>query len=146
MTITPAVPTVITAKLNRHVLGMTLAIGLAELTLAGLAFIDRLNPTTPSTSAVVDVLIVDDFWAGAFLIVGIWMLLSIKNRFKELRSSATGMSAGVLLVWGGLCFAKSVTSVQPVSWTAGIAVFVVGILAWKLCNLWTSLLFTTRDI
>jgi hypothetical protein len=123
--------------LSRHLRDVTLAIGLLQFIYAFLSSFDRLNPTIRSSVYLIEVTTNDTFWAGAFLVTSIWVAVSLRK--PHLRPSATGMSAANLLVWGVLVFAKSVTAIQPVAWSVGLAAVVLGFVAYKLCIIWTNL-------
>lgn len=122
---------------SRHVKDMTLALGLLQIIYSLLAFIDRLNPTIASSYYVVDLLIDDSFWSGAFLLSGSFVVASMQ--YKLLREVSMAFSAGTLLVWGMLCFLKSLSAVQPVAWSVGLSAIALGIIAYKLCVTWNTL-------
>lgn len=124
------------ALIGRHLNYIVLTLGLLQVSFSILAFIDRLNPTVASRFYIVDTLIDDSFWAGIFLISGSLVLVSVKT--AELKKTAMAVSASAFLVWGLLCFLKSLSTVMPIAWSVGLAVIALGIVAYKLCIIFTE--------
>lgn len=127
---------------GRHLRDITAVIGLLEIVYSGLAFIDRLNPTRPSNVYYVEILSNSSFWAGAFLLSGIVVAVSLKR--MELRASAMAISSGCLLVWGVVIFFKALTAIEPVALSVGITGFTVGVIAYKACLSWNVIMFNNR--
>src|SRR6185503_8927067 len=104
-----------------------------------LAFVDRLNPTVRSSIYIVETLADDSFWAGAYLISGSLVLISMRS--VNLRAIAMAVSAACYFVWGILIFFKSITAIQPVAWSLGLTMTAFGVVAYKACLSWNVLMF-----
>lgn len=125
--------------LEKHILGMTIWVGIAEVLFSIFAMFSRLNPTIESKYLVVDIFIDSKIWAGIFLILGVHTLVSMKR--VEARVMAMAFSSAGLGIWGLLCVVKSATTVQPVAWSVGVAVAILGFIAYRLCLIWGVLTF-----
>jgi len=124
---------------GRHLRDITAALGILQILFAGLAFIDRLNPTVLSSVYMVEVLVNDSFWAGAFLITGIVVIIALK--FMEFRAISMAITSACFMIWGILVFIKALTAVQPVALSVGLAAFALGVIGYKTCLAWNVLLF-----
>ena len=134
---------------GRHLRDITAVVGILQLVYAGLAFIDRLNPTVPSNVYYVEILANDRFWAGTYLISGLLVMIALKK--MELRAVAMAISSACFMIWGVIIFFKSFTAVNPVALSLGVTVFAMGIVAYKVCLAWNVIMFnhryfTTEDI
>lgn len=127
---------------GRHLRDITLSIGLTELVFAFLAFIDRLNPTVPSTVYFVNVLANDSFWAGAFMITAVLVIVSMK--IPELRSIGMSISSACCLIWGVVVFFQAATAQMPVALSVGIAAVSLGVVAYKVCLAWNVIHFKQK--
>lgn len=123
--------------LGKHLRDITLLIGLLQIVFALLAAYDRLNPTVPSHNPFLEILVDDSFWAGIFLGSGCTVLISMKN--VPLRAHAMAFTSAAMLVWGLLCFMKSITAITPVALSLAIVVFALGALSVKLNMMWNLL-------
>jgi hypothetical protein len=127
---------------GRHLRDITLAIGVTELVFAVLAFINRLNPTVPSQVYYVEILADDSFWAGAFLVTGVLVMLSMK--VMELRAIGMAISSACFQIWGIIIFFKAFTAERPVALSLGLLSVAVGVIAYKACLSWNVLTFNQK--
>jgi len=124
---------------GRHLRDITLVLGLVQIVFSFLAFIDRLNPTVASTVLYVEILSNDSFWAGAFLVSGVVVLISMKK--MELRAPGMAISAACFFIWGAIIFFKAITAERPVALSLGFVVASLGVVAYKACLSWNVLQF-----
>ena len=126
--------------LGKHLRDITLVIGLVQIIFAILAVYERLNPTVQSTNLFIEILVDDNFWAGIYLASGISVAVAMKNVL--MRAHAMAFSSAAMLVWGLLCFIKSVTAITPVALSLSVVVFALGVLAAKVNMMWNLVTFS----
>lgn len=134
---------------GRHLRDITATIAAVQIVFAGLAFIDRLNPSKPATVYYVELLSNDSFWAGAFMLSGVLGMASLK--MMELRSAAMAIASACFMIWGVIIFFKALTAVEPVALSVGIMGLTIGVVAYKVCLSWQIIMFnhrwfTTEDV
>jgi hypothetical protein len=127
---------------GRHLRDITLCLGVIQVVYALLSFVDRLNPTVDSTVYYVEILANASFWAGAFLVSGIFVIVSMK--FMELRAIGMAVSAACLFIWGTIIFFKALTAERPVALSLGLTVAALGVVAYKACLSWNVLMFNQK--
>ena len=127
---------------GKHLRDITACISVIQIIFAGLAFIDRLNPTKESTVYYVELIANDSFWAGAFLLSGVFGVVSLK--MMEMRPVGMAIASACLMIWGIIIFFKALTAVEPVALSLGLLGVAIGIIAYKVCLAWNVVMFNHR--
>lgn len=130
--------------LGKHLRDITFLMGILQIVFAILAFYHRLNPTVPSYNVFLEILVDDAFWAGIYLASGTTVLISMKNVY--IRAHGMAFTSAVMLVWGLLCFLKSITAVTPVALSLAVVVFALGALSVKLNMMWNLVHFSPERL
>lgn len=115
----------------------TFALGIAQLALAFLALIDRLNITVPVQHPLLASLASDNFWGGIFLASG---LLTVVGMFLvHLKSVAMAYAASALFSWGVFQLLYATDTIRPVSLAGPVLAICVSPVGIALSNSWAVL-------
>lgn len=124
---------------GKHLVHITAGFGLIQAIFAVLAAVDRLNPTIPSNNITLETFTDDTFWAGIYILSACVVAISLWK--PEMRGVSMAITSSVLMVWGFLCFFRSLTAIHPVALSLSVAVFFLGIFAGYLCSLWNDIAY-----
>lgn len=127
---------------GKHLRDITACISVIQIIFAGLAFVDRLNPTKESSVYYVELIANDSFWAGAFVLSGVIGIVSLKT--MELRAVGMAIASACLGIWGIIIFFKALTAIAPVALSLGLMGVAIGIIAYKVCLAWNVVMFNHR--
>lgn len=130
--------------IEKHMLPIMAVLGIIQVMFAVFSVFERMNPTVDSRYIIVDTFIDNKIWAGIFFVLGLVTIVAVRR--AEVRVLATALTCAGLSIWGVLCIVKSVTAVQPVAWSVGVAVGTLGFVAYKLCLIWATLLFDPSKV
>lgn len=129
---------------GKHLVHITAGFGLLQGIFSVLAAVDRLNPTVPSNNITLQTFTDDTFWAGIYLLSACVVAISLAK--VEMRGVGMAITSAVLMVWGFLCFFRSLTAIHPVALSLSVAVFFLGIFAGYLCSLWNDIAYGTERL